>query len=170
LVEPIVPPVHLFVFGSAHDAAPVVTLAKQLGWSVSLWDASPRTSARGRFQAADHYLTGSIEDAVASLSRSARAAAVVMGHHLARDTAAVQALLRSNARYIGILGARARTQEILASCRAAGIELDDAAMARVYAPVGLQLGAQTPVEIALAIVAQVQALWSRSEGNLVCCV
>jgi xanthine/CO dehydrogenase XdhC/CoxF family maturation factor len=170
LVEPIVPPIHLFVFGSAHDAGPVVMLAKQLGWSVSVWDAAPRSSARGRFQAADHYLTGSLEDAVARMSRCVRAAAVVMGHHLARDRAAVEALLRSSARYIGILGARSRTEEIMAWCRAAGVELDAEAMSRVYAPVGLSLGAQTPAEIALAIVAQVQSVLARAEPNVISCV
>src|ERR1700754_1472446 len=69
LVECLVPPPHLFVFGSGHDVTPVVTFAKNLGWTVSVWDALPRTAARERLRAADHYLTGSREDAVARLSR-----------------------------------------------------------------------------------------------------
>jgi xanthine dehydrogenase accessory factor len=89
-----------------------------------------------------------------------RGAALVMGHDLARDRAAVEALLLGSACYVGILGPRQRTEQILADCRAAGVDVD-AALSRVYAPIGLQLGAQTPAEIALAIVAQVQGVFAR---------
>jgi xanthine dehydrogenase accessory factor len=163
LVECIVPPPHLFVFGSGHDVLPLVTLAKNLGWSVSVWDALPRTAARERLRGADHYLTGSLEDATARLSRSVRSVAVVMGHHLEQDRASLAALLPSSARYVGVLGPRARTEQMLADCRAAGVIADEASLGRVYAPVGLQLGAQTPAEIALAIVAEAQAALTQSE-------
>jgi xanthine dehydrogenase accessory factor len=162
LIECIVPPVHLFVFGTGHDASPLVTLAKNLGWSVSVWDASPRSSARERFQLADHYLTCSLGDAVARMSRCPRSAAVVMGHHFERDRLAVQSLLNSGSRYIGILGSRLRTEQILEACRQAGTVLDEGARARLHTPVGLKLGAETPAEIALSIVAQVQAVFART--------
>lgn len=163
LIEHVVPPPHLFVFGSGHDVLPLVTLAKNLGWSVSVWDALPRTAARERLRGADHYLTGSLEDAVARLSRCVRSVAVVMGHHLAQDRAALAALLPSSARYVGVLGPRARTEQMFADCRAAGVIADASAHARVYAPVGLQLGAQTPAEIALAIVSEAQAVLTQSD-------
>jgi xanthine dehydrogenase accessory factor len=161
LVECIVPPPHLFVFGTGPDASPLVALAKQLGWSASVWDASPHSAARERFQLADHYLTGSLAEAVSRMSRSARGAAIVMSHHFARDSAAVQALLAGSARYVGVLGPRVRTDEMLAECRAAGVVVDAAALARLYAPAGLRVGAQTPAEIALAIVAEVQDVVGR---------
>jgi xanthine dehydrogenase accessory factor len=164
LIECMLPPVHLFVFGTGHDAAPLVSHAKNLGWSVSVWDASPRSSARERFQLADHYLTGSVEDAVARASRSVRSAAVVMGHHFARDRAALQLLLASSTRYVGILGSRLRTQQLLDACVEAGANLDDATRARIRAPVGLKLGAETPSEIALSIVAEIQSTFGRSPG------
>lgn len=156
LVETLLPPVHLFVFGTGHDASPLAVQARHLGWSVSVWDASPRSSARERFQGADHYLTGTVEEAVARLACCVRGAAVVMGHHLARDTAAVHALIDSSAPYIGILGARTRTEQILLACREAGANVE-AASARIHAPVGLALRAQTPAEIALSIVAEIQS-------------
>jgi xanthine dehydrogenase accessory factor len=165
LVECMLPPVHLYVFGSGHDATPLVTLAKQLGWSVSVWDASPRSSARERFAHADHYLTGSVTQAVERLSGCVRGAAVVMGHDLARDRAAVAALLASDTSYIGILGSRQRTELILAECRASGLQ-PPAAASRIYAPVGLALGAQTPAEIALAIVAEIQSVHAHSAQGL----
>jgi xanthine/CO dehydrogenase XdhC/CoxF family maturation factor len=165
LVECIVPPAHLFVFGAGHDATPVVTLAKSIGWTVSVWDALPRNSARERLLMADQYLAGSLQDAVERLSRCLNPAAVVMGHHLEQDRAALAALLPSSARYIGVLGPRRRTEELLADCRAAGVVTDADVMKRVYAPVGLRLGAESPAEIALAIVAEAQAALTQSEGS-----
>lgn len=163
LIEVLVPPPHLFVFGSGHDVTPLVMLAKNVGWSVSVWDALPRTATRERLRAADNYLTGSLEDAVARLSRCVRPLAVVMAHHLDQDRASLAALLSSSAHYIGVLGPRVRTEQMLTDCRAAGMPLDAANLARVYAPVGLQLGAQTPAEIALAIVAEAQAVLTQSD-------
>ena len=157
LVECIVPPPHLFVFGTGHDAVPLVALAKTIGWSVSVWDASPRSSARERFRTADHYLTGSLEAAVAALSRCVRSAAVVMGHDLAQDRAVLASLLPVGAHYLGVLGPKQRTEQMLVDC---GATVPDDA--RLYAPVGLQLGAQTPAEIALAIMAEAQAVLTQS--------
>jgi xanthine/CO dehydrogenase XdhC/CoxF family maturation factor len=160
LVERMLPPIHLFVFGSGHDTAPLVGLARQLGWTVSVWDASPRSSARQKFQHADHYLTGTMAEAVARSARAARGAAVVMGHHFPQDRAAVEALLASSVPYIGILGSRQRIEQLLD-----GTGAHEQCM-RVYAPVGLKLGAQTPAEIALAIVAQVQSVLAQPTSPL----
>ena len=151
LIEPLLPPIHLYVFGTGHDAAPLVGLAQHLGWSVSVWDASPRSSARQRFVEADHYLTCSVDEAVARAAQAARGAAVVMGHHFLRDRATLEALLASSVPYIGILGSRQRIGQLLEG-------LGEQPQPRVYAPVGLPLGAQTPAEIALAIVAQIQGV------------
>jgi xanthine/CO dehydrogenase XdhC/CoxF family maturation factor len=157
LVECIAPPPHLFVFGAGHDVTPLVSLAKQLGWSVSVWDALPRTETRERFLLADHYLVCSLAEAMQRLDRCVRPAAVVMSHHLAHDRAALAALLASQVRYLGVLGARRRTEQMLADIRETGVVLQDHGLHRLHAPVGLQLGAQTPAEIALAIIAEAQA-------------
>lgn len=150
LIEQMWPPIHLYVFGTGHDAAPLVGLAQQLGWSVSVWDASPRSSARQKFQAAHHYLTCSVDDAVAQAATAVRGAAVVMGHHFPRDRAIVEVLVASSVPYIGVLGSRQRVEQLL--------EGTPSQPQRVYAPVGLRLGAQTPAEIALAILAQIQSV------------
>jgi xanthine/CO dehydrogenase XdhC/CoxF family maturation factor len=164
LCELILPPPHLFVFGSAHDALPVVTLAKQLDWSVSVWDGQPRVSARERLRGADRYLSGSIADAVAELERCAQPLAVVMGHHYEQDRDVLGALLRTAVNYIGVLGPRQRTDRMLAECAAQGAPLTPASLARVHAPVGLKLGAETPAEIALAIVAEAQAVSAQTRA------
>jgi xanthine/CO dehydrogenase XdhC/CoxF family maturation factor len=162
LVERIAPPPHLFVFGAGHDVSPLVSMAKPLGWSVTVWDALPRSSTRERFLSADAYLSGELAVALEQLERCVWPAAVVMGHHLDHDRAALAGLLRSRARYVGVLGPRRRSEQLLADIGRASDSLDAGSLARVYAPVGLQLGAQTPAEIALAIVAEIQSVLTAS--------
>lgn len=156
LVEKVLPPPHLYIFGSGPDVSPVLELAKQLGWSVSIWDGSPRFSVRERLRSADHYLCGSVTDAVDGLTRAARPLAMIMGHDLARDQEVLGALLTCAPLYLGVLGPRRRTEQMLARLRATGVSPSDAALSRLHGPAGLALGAQTPAEIALSIVAEMQ--------------
>ncbi|HKP58105.1 MAG TPA: XdhC family protein [Polyangiales bacterium] len=165
LVEVIEPPPHLFVFGSGHDVGPLIGVAQQVGWSCSVWDAQPRISTRERLRAADHYWSGSLADVLLGLNGCARPIAVVMGHHLEQDRAVLRGLLDSRAHYIGVLGPRRRTEQMLADCQAEGLSIEPATRARIYAPVGLALGAETPAEIALAIVAEAQSVLTQSDAR-----
>jgi xanthine dehydrogenase accessory factor len=131
-VEPVVPPPRLFVCGDGHDAAPVAQLARSLGWDV---------------------LSGKPDDCAARADASHRALAIVMSHHFGRDRAYLRALLSSRVQYLGVLGPRHRTAAILDELGRA----DALADPRVHAPAGLALGADSPPEIALAIVAEMQA-------------
>ena len=147
LVEPIAPPLELFVLGSGLDAAPVADAAVRVGWRVHVWNAGGRPELAQRFPRAA--IDGPDLDAVrAQIDRASEAAVLVMGHDARRDRAALAMALASRAAYIGVLGPRHRTLEI-----APGV-LDDP---RVHAPVGLDLGAETPEEIAIAIVAEILA-------------
>ena len=147
LVEPIVPPLELFVFGGGLDAVPIVEHARRLGWLAYVCTASP--PFHPRFAAASS-ITADIAHACAAIDRADRAAAVIMSHDLRRDAEALQAVLATRARYIGVLGPRHRTGSLLESAAAL-------ADPRLHAPVGLDLGAETPAEIALAVVAEVLA-------------
>jgi xanthine dehydrogenase accessory factor len=161
LVELIAPPLHLFVFGGAHDALPVVTLAKAVGWSVTVCEPHAQLSSRERFRNADQHLIGPPARAMAALQRCARPAAVVMAHHYDRDLAALEALLRARVPYVGVLGARNRASRLLEDLAERGLELDADTRARLHTPVGLAIGAESPQEIALSIVAQIQAQLAR---------
>ncbi len=169
LVEVIPAPVHLFVFGSGHDADPVVRLASNLGWRTTVVARSPSERSAARFAPAE----------VCSLSEAAkrvsgplprRSAAIVMNHHYVQDSESVAALLGSNAAYIGILGPRHRTDAMLsdvASMRhfdAAGVAARTD-LSRVHAPIGLDIGAETAEEVALAIISEVQAFFAERDGG-----
>ena len=157
LVELVLPPPHLFIFGGAHDVLPLLALAKAIGWSVCVCEPHAQLSTRAAFRDADQHLVGPVEHAVAALDGCARPAAVIMAHHYERDLAALEALLRSRAPYIGLLGARKRAARLLADVESKGFALDEKARRRLHAPVGLALGAESPQEIALSIVAEIQA-------------
>ncbi|MET0391134.1 MAG: XdhC family protein [Polyangiales bacterium] len=158
LVEPVTPPPHIFIFGSGDDVTPVLTFAKHLGWTVSIWNAQPRISARERLRAADHYAVGPLNESetLARLARAPRPVALVMGHDLAQDQAVLAALVPSRAGYIGMLGPRRRTDQLIEGCRAQGLSVTERTLARIRGPVGLRIGAETPAEIALSILSEVQ--------------
>jgi len=157
LIEAVRPPPRLFILGTGHDAIPVVAIARAAGWEPIVWEPSARFATRERFAGAAVTLAGPLADLTVRIDASDRAFAVVMAHDYARDRAALDALLATRALYIGMLGPRRRTDRML---RELGRHLDP----RIHAPVGLALGAESPQEIALAIVAETQAVLAHSNG------
>jgi xanthine/CO dehydrogenase XdhC/CoxF family maturation factor len=155
-IEAVLPPPRVFVFGTGHDAVPVVQLARSLGWDVAVCTDQVRVSTRQRFTQADEILVGSPADLAARIDECDRAIAIVMNHNYQLDRDAVGLLLATRAQYIGVLGPRARTARLVAE-----LDQDAADDPRLHAPVGLEIGGETPHEIALAIVAEIQAVLAR---------
>ena len=154
LHEVLRPPIALLVCGAGPDAGPLVRAAAALGWRVTVADDRPGHARPARFPEAAGLVLDPAAPATArgrGRRAPARAAAVVMTHHYARDRAHLAALLATDVAYVGVLGPRRRTARLLADLGA------PEAMPRLHAPVGLDLGAETPEEIALAIVAEVAA-------------
>ncbi|HEY8072634.1 MAG TPA: XdhC family protein [Labilithrix sp.] len=162
LVEPILPPPHVFVIGSNHDATPVVEAARALGWRTTVADAHARFTRR--FVGADRVLVATPSELAAALAEPYRAYAVLMTHDYERDRAFLAAALASPARYVGVLGPERRTSRMLAEI-ARKHSLSDESLARVHAPIGLDVGAETPAEIALAIVSEIQATITASAAG-----
>lgn len=134
LVELIQPQRAIAIFGGGLDTEPVAQLAHAIGWSADV--IAPRKSID--FNAYD--------------------AAIVMTHNFMLDVELLRALLPSPIAYIGLLGPRARGDELLAEVGASRDE-------RIHSPIGLDLGAETPAEIALSIVAEVQAVLARRSAK-----
>jgi xanthine dehydrogenase accessory factor len=157
LVETIRPPPRLFVLGAGHDAVPVVEIARAAGWEPIVWEPFARFATRERFAGAAATTAGPLAKLTARVDASDRPFAVVMAHDYAGDRAALEALLRTRALYVGMLGPRKRTERMLRELALSGDP-------RIHAPVGLALGAESPQEIALAIVAEAQAVLARADG------
>lgn len=164
-IEVVEPPVPVVVFGAGADAAPVLEFAQQLGWHVTVVDTQARAVARERFAAADAVLLCRPEDVAARVPLNARTMALVMTHNYPHDLTLFKTLLPGPARYIGMLGPQRRTEQIIAEAAAEGVTTSEADRQRLHAPVGLDLGAETPEEIALSIIAEMRAVLANHEGG-----
>jgi xanthine dehydrogenase accessory factor len=156
-IEYVSPPVPLFVFGAGPDALPLVRLAKEMGWHVTVVDWRAAYLTAEAFPSADNRVLAHPGEAEAAFTVPRGAAAVVMSHNFNNDAAIVRTLLASAASYIGLLGPRAKSDLMMNRLAEEGFVPSEEAMAHFHSPVGLDIGAETPEEIALAIVAEIQA-------------
>lgn len=167
-VETLLPPVPLVVFGAGHDALPVVELARGLGWQTEVVDPQARPASRSRFAAADRVTLARPEEVAAQVSITPRTLALLMSHNYSHDLALLRFLLASPARYIGVMGPRKRTERMLSELKAGEdlFRLEEAELARLHAPAGLDIGANAPAEIALSIIAEMRAVLAGRRGRM----
>lgn len=161
LIEAVVPPPRLVVLGTGHDAVPVTELGRALGWEVVVCGETANLAARQRFLRADDVVFGAPPELVAIVNAADRAAVVIMNHRYERDAACVAAMLETRASYVGVLGPRRRTAQMFVD---GGRSITEAGP-RLHAPIGLELASETPAEIALAIVAEIQACLARAPAT-----
>jgi xanthine/CO dehydrogenase XdhC/CoxF family maturation factor len=164
-IERIEPPTPLIVFGAGHDAMPVVRLAKELGWHVTLADHRPAYATRERFPDADRIVLGAPREVRPKLAVEGDTLALVMTHNYLRDMEWLELLLASRARYLGLLGPRKRTDQLLADLKEKGIAPTDDQLGRIYAPVGLDIGSEGPAEVAMSILSEMQAVMTQHRGG-----
>lgn len=165
-MESLRPPIHLLVCGSGHDVVPVVAAASALGWRVTVADSRARGPAT-RFAPAEVVACKPLDwRADSRIVIDDRTAAVVMSHNFFDDRAALGELLRSPAGYIGLLGPASRSHELLESLADDGIRPGPSDAARLHAPIGLDVGAETPAEIAAAIVGEIHASFAGFAGGM----
>jgi len=157
-VEVLTPPIPLLVCGAGHDALPLVRLAHELGWWVMVADSRPAFATRERFPEADEVHLAEDRGVPTAVRIDRHTFVVVMTHNFLHDLEILRGLLATPARYIGLLGPRARTDKLLAELAKQGEILDDVQRTRLYAPVGVDTGADSPEEIALSIAAEILAV------------
>jgi xanthine/CO dehydrogenase XdhC/CoxF family maturation factor len=161
-VETIKPPLNLLLFGAGYDAIPVVRFAKELGWRVTVFDHRKAFANAERLPEADEIYAGYMEGVENEFFHDENSAVVVMTHNYERDREILPRLLRSNFLYIGALGPKTRTEKIL---HESGETFTNEQLEKLYAPIGLDIGANSPEAIALAIVAEIQAVLSKRNGG-----
>jgi xanthine/CO dehydrogenase XdhC/CoxF family maturation factor len=164
-IEAIQPPIPLVVFGAGPDAIPLVHFAKQLGWHVTLVDPRPGYATRVRFPSADVLIVCRPEEALERVEIEPRTVAALMTHNYLHDLELLKRLLPTPLRYIGILGSRPRMRKLLDDIRATGQTLSEESLGRLYGPIGLDIGAETPEEIAIAVVAEISAVVTGRRGG-----
>jgi len=138
-IHEIEPAIQLLIFGEGPDSVPVRAFAEILGWDVVEAD----------------------QPAELPNHADSRTAAIVKSHNYGRDFAALCHLLKLNLPYVGLLGPRKRRDQLLNAVLDEGIAID----AEVFAPAGLDLGAETPEELALALVSEIQAVFTGASAE-----
>jgi xanthine/CO dehydrogenase XdhC/CoxF family maturation factor len=156
--ESFTPPPRLLICGAGDDALPLVAAAHAVGWRVLVVDHRPAYLTAQRLAAARGLHLLRPGDDLAALRLGRDTYAVVMTHSFRHDRDWTRRLLESDVPYVGLLGPRARTETILA-------DASPARRGRVYGPVGLDLGADGPEQVALSIVAELMAVWSGRDAR-----
>jgi xanthine dehydrogenase accessory factor len=157
--EPIQSPMRLIVCGAGHDAIPLVSQAVELGWRVTVADVRRRLLNHDRFPGAADFCDADPERAAEAFGTDARTAVMLMSHNYLRDIAYLGSLLEAQWAYLGVMGPRGRTEQMLGEIgRSEALE-------RLHAPAGLDIGAETPDEVARAIVAEILAVTRGRAGG-----
>jgi xanthine/CO dehydrogenase XdhC/CoxF family maturation factor len=164
-LELIQPSVSLLIFGGGFDARPVSQLAKSLGWSVEVTDECVAHIAPLFFPEADKLSLCQRDFIDRDFEITPFTACVLMSHNYEYDRDVLKKIIQTESPYIGILGPRKRFDKMLEEFKRDRFELTDEQMQRIHSPIGLDIGAEAPDEIALAIVAEIQSKFSNRSGG-----
>jgi xanthine/CO dehydrogenase XdhC/CoxF family maturation factor len=145
------PPLELVVFGAGHDAIPLVAQARALGWPVTVVDARTAFLTAQRFPGA-RLIVAPPASFASGVRLDRRSHVLVMNHHLDRDRETLAFALGSRAPWIGILGPRSRYRKLVDALAADGVVVSQADAGRIRNPIGLDIGAESPEEVALSIL------------------
>jgi xanthine dehydrogenase accessory factor len=160
-VQSFAPPPRMLVFGAIDFAAAVARIGKFLGYRVTVCDARPVFATASRFPEADEVITDWPHRFLTGVSTDERTVICVLTHDPKFDVPVLEVALRRPAAYIGAMGSRRTHEDRLDRLREAGLSADE--LARLRSPVGLDLGARTPEETAVAIAAElIQLRWGGS--------
>lgn len=164
-MEIIEPVIDLLVFGGGFDARPVVDLAKTMGWDVTVIDECIAHVAPVNFPSADKVMFCKREQVTEEVRIKPYSAAVLMSHSYEYDLHVLKRILSSGLNYIGILGPAKRSAKMFEELENEGIKLDTGLRSVIHSPVGLDIGAETPEEIALSVISEIQAKFTNRSGG-----
>ncbi|CAD5251520.1 MULTISPECIES: XdhC family protein [unclassified Imperialibacter] len=165
LVETLHPGIQLVVFGGGFDAAPVTSMAKNLGWAVTVTDDCIAHLGAKRFPDAENVTLCQRDHVSTDIIFKRFSAAILMSHNYKYDYAVLKELIKNPPAYLGIMGPKKRFDKMVDQLKEEGIYPGDAWAATVHSPIGLDLGAETPDEIALSVIAEIQAFFNNSKGG-----
>ncbi|MFD0056939.1 XdhC family protein [Streptomyces sp. NPDC127168] len=163
LVEVSAPPPRMIVFGAIDFAAALVRLGKFLGYHVTVCDARPVFATRRRFEEADEVIVEWPHRYLESTDVDQRTVLCVLTHDAKFDVPLLERALRLPVAYVGAMGSRRTHEDRVKRLRESGTTDDE--LARLHAPIGLNLGARTPEETALSIVAELVASRRGGDGS-----
>ncbi len=160
-VEILLPEIHLILMGHQYDVYPLAKLAKEMGWRVTIVSNPLKINAA---------FTKSIDQVLAEkdfmeILFDNYTAIILMSHDYKTDKINLPKAIKTAVPYIGMLGPRVRTEKILKELEDENIIFSEEDKERIYAPAGLDIGALSPEEIALSLLAEIRAVFSAREGG-----
>jgi len=153
----------MYIFGAIDFSRAMARIGKYLGYHVTVIDARPVFATKQRIPDADEIVVAWPDDYLSSAPVDQRTALIVLTHDVKFDIPLLRVALRTEAGYIGAMGSRRTHANRIAELRRAGIT--DAELARISAPIGLDIGARTPEETAISIAAEIVALREQRRGG-----
>ena len=164
-IELVNPPVSIVVIGAGNDVVPLVKMADILGWETTVVDGRPDQAKKDRFVSGCQVIVSKPENVLKQLNIDDQTVFLLMTHNYNYDLAMLRVLLTKKVRYIGSLGPRKKLDRMLDELSEEGITVTDKQRAVIYGPVGLDIGADTPEEIALSVLAEIKAVLSSRDGR-----
>ncbi len=155
-IEPIEGTPTLCLFGAGHVAQPLARMAKQVGFRVEVVDDRVKFANRERFPDADLVLVDDFTAAAAKLSLGRNSYAVVVTRGHGSDADALQACLGKGLRFVGLLASRPKVVHVFSALEERGVAAEE--LAAVHSPLGVEIGAATPEEIAVSVLAEMIAV------------
>jgi xanthine dehydrogenase accessory factor len=164
-IEFVPPPVSIVVIGAGNDVIPLVKMADVLGWKTTVVDGRPNLARPERFTPSCQVLVSKPESVLEQITIDEETVVLLMTHNYNYDLAMLRALIPRKVTYIGSLGPRAKLDRMLDEIRDEGITVSAGQLEHLYGPSGLEIGAETPEEIALSILAEIKAVFAKKTGG-----
>lgn len=164
-IELLQPTVSLIIFGAGNDAIPLVQLASVLGWHIYIVDGRSNYAIPERFPLAKKIITAKPENALSQIDIDDRTVIILMTHNYNYDLAVLKQLMPLQLPYVGALGPKKRLHRMLDELKNEGTEITDEHLTSIYGPAGLDIGSENADEIALSIIAEMQAVLKNRIGT-----
>jgi xanthine/CO dehydrogenase XdhC/CoxF family maturation factor len=164
-IEILQSPVSLIIVGAGNDVLPLVDMATILGWQITIIDGRVTHASKQRFPKAHKIIVAKPTEAIKQVAIDERTFFILMTHNYNYDVAMLGLLLQTKSRYIGTLGPKKRLQRMMTELEEQGYVITDEQQARIYGPMGLDVGAETAEEIALSILAEIKAVLAERQGT-----
>jgi len=164
-IELLQPAVSLVIFGAGNDAIPVVQFASVLGWHITLVDGRANYAVPERFPQVKKIIIAKPDKALANIVLDDRTAMILMTHNYNYDMAMLRQLLPLKLPYVASLGPKKRLQRMLDELKEEGLNVASDQLESIFGPAGIDIGSENSDEIALSIIAEIQAILNKKTVN-----
>lgn len=164
-VECVNPLISLVILGAGNDAIPATQIAAVLGWKITVVDGRPNYLTAERFHPASKLVLAKPENILKNIEFNEWTAFVLMTHNYNYEFAFLRELLPLHPSYVGILGPKKKLERMLGELEDSGTTITEQNLEAIHGPVGLDIGSETSEEIALSVIAEIKAVFSRRNGH-----